>query len=615
MTSTTGGIQRTKDGVPQWDGEATTFQEYEELCLQWEQSTAYHKRYLCGPRLVSELSGTARKHVMGKRPDWLSYQGGVTHLLEHLRECLGRPTIPELTEYLNKFFRHGRRRRLETMNEYITRKTEVYHRARQALSRVKKVYDRSTGTSYYGDSGWRHDGSSYTGWTSYSGPTDHAGGETRPWSRGPGSSYGEADEARWTDARSEAGQPPSEADPWEAWDPWRQGQWSHDYRSNSQSDDAPWKLHTEELLPEYLQGWYLLADAGLDATEKNMIQTAIGDDFRVSRISQELRRQWPDDELKKRDQQSKASGYWQEDLPGEDEMEETSEAWMLDLNEEGQALYGEASEEAQQALALIQQGRRTLREARARQHQVRLSRQYYRVPGQGRDRDHGKSAGKGKDSWAVTCLRCGKAHRTSECPDRGAPQASKEQGNYVETAPFLCYAETEQALGLTEVGEKTTKGAVRAGYGVIDGGATKTLGSVHAVEALMECNRAKHGSDGVTLVDPENRPVFGFGNSSQDQCLSTAHMRLTADQKPGMLQIHTLDKGEGPILISIKTLRSLKAVIDFENDLMVLRALDASKAIPLERSAAGHQLLPLSEDLFERAITCKTQVPSIRDMC
>lgn len=228
MTSTTGGIQRTKDGVPQWDEEATTFQEYEELCLQWEQSTAYHKRYLCGPRLVSELSGTARKHVMGKRPDWLSYQGGVTHLLEHLRECLGRPTIPELTEYLNKFFRHGRRRRFETMNEYITRKTEVYHRARQALARVKKVYDRSTGTSYYGDSGCRHDGSSYTGWTSYSGPTDHAGGETRPWSRGPGSSYGEADEARWTDARSEAGQPPSEADPWETWDPWRQGQWSHD---------------------------------------------------------------------------------------------------------------------------------------------------------------------------------------------------------------------------------------------------------------------------------------------------------------------------------------------------------------------------------------------------
>ena len=37
-----------------------------------------------------------------------------------------------------------------------------------------------------------------------------------------------------------------------------------------------------------------------------------------------------------------------------------------------------AEQEAREAFALIQQGRRTLREARARQHQVRLNRQYYK---------------------------------------------------------------------------------------------------------------------------------------------------------------------------------------------------------------------------------------------
>ena len=368
---------------------------------------------------------------MGKRPDWLSFQGGVTHLLEHLRECLGRPTLPELTEYLNKFFRQGRRRRFETMNEYVTRKLEVYHRARQALSRVKKVYDRGVGAPGFGGSGWRHNGSSSGGWTSYGGSSDHAGGELRPWSWEPHHHYDMAEGDRWEDARSDAGEPSSETDPWEAWDPWQQQEWHwssrQSYYPSYRSDDAPWKLHTEELLPEYIQGWYLLADAGLDATEKNLIETAIGDDFRVSRISQELRRQWPDDELKKRDQQTKAAGYWQEDLPGEDE-DEPSEAWMLELNEEGQALYGEASEEAQQALALIQQGRRTLREARARQHQVRLSRQYYRVPGQGRDRDGGKSSGKGHGHGPPTCLRCGKAHKTSECPDRGAPHPRRSRG-------------------------------------------------------------------------------------------------------------------------------------------------------------------------------------------
>ena len=49
------GIGRSKDGVPQWSGEAASFQDYEDQCLQWEQSIAYNKRYLAAPRLIGEL--------------------------------------------------------------------------------------------------------------------------------------------------------------------------------------------------------------------------------------------------------------------------------------------------------------------------------------------------------------------------------------------------------------------------------------------------------------------------------------------------------------------------------------------------------------------------------
>ena len=129
-------ISRSKDGVPQWSGDAASYQEYEEQALQWEQSIAYGKRYLCGPKLIQEMSGTARKLVTGKRPDWLSFNGGVAHLMKHLRRSLGRPQIPELSEYLNKYFKQSRRRKFETMSQYIVRKTEVYQRAKQALARV-----------------------------------------------------------------------------------------------------------------------------------------------------------------------------------------------------------------------------------------------------------------------------------------------------------------------------------------------------------------------------------------------------------------------------------------------------------------------------------------------
>ena len=86
-------IKRSKDGVPSWDGDAKTFQEYEEVALMWEQGVAHHKRDLCGPRLISELTGAARRFIIGKKADWVSYNGGVQKLLGHLRANLGLPQI------------------------------------------------------------------------------------------------------------------------------------------------------------------------------------------------------------------------------------------------------------------------------------------------------------------------------------------------------------------------------------------------------------------------------------------------------------------------------------------------------------------------------------------
>lgn len=102
----------------------------------WEQGIPHHKRDLCGPRLVSELSGAARRFIVGKKPGWVSFHGGVGRLLQHLRTHLGLPQIPEMTEYLLKYFNNGKRKRQESMGEYITRKCEIYARARQSLSRL-----------------------------------------------------------------------------------------------------------------------------------------------------------------------------------------------------------------------------------------------------------------------------------------------------------------------------------------------------------------------------------------------------------------------------------------------------------------------------------------------
>ena len=193
-----------------------------------------------------------------------------------------------------------------------------------------------------------------------------------------------------------------------------------------------------------------------------------------------------------------------------------------------------------------------------------------------------------------------------------------------EEAPFVCYVEKElnyqtddpealTAMGVT--GCMSTQEAIEAGMGIIDGGATKTLASVHAIEKLMEVNNQKHGETRVMEVNLEEQPTFGFGNSSKDTCVSTAKLGIQANQKPGMLKIHALDKGQGPILVSVDTLRALGAVIDFEHDLAVFRKLDDQKLIQLQRSASGHQLISLSDDLYSQAKDCKSPVPSLAEFC
>ena len=153
MTATA-SVTRSKEGVPVWDGTPSSFEEYSELCQIFEQSTPFHKRYLAGPRLLGELQGAARRHVTGKPATWLSTDNGVSVLLRHLRACLGKPQLTELTEHLNRYFRQGRRKPQESMNEYIARKCEVYLRSCQAMQRVAP-YHRETIKEEPRDTAWK----------------------------------------------------------------------------------------------------------------------------------------------------------------------------------------------------------------------------------------------------------------------------------------------------------------------------------------------------------------------------------------------------------------------------------------------------------------------------
>ena len=308
------------------------------------------------------------------------------------------------------------------MNDYIIRKTETYTRAQQSLGRVLKAYGQTS-------SRWSGASSQVTSRTDLQ------------WQRSTTSatpSVPEEEEVGENDESQNVIEP-------EENDPWARSSQSHGTQQGWQSshgawdqwwgDDADWTTEAPEILPDMIQGWYLLGDSGLDTGERNMILAAIKQDFGFDRVAQELRNQWPDDDLRRRDQNNRQSGWWMDEADsGEDD---NAFIAMDDLNEEGQALVVAAQEEVDRALMAMQNGRRTLREAREKQHQVRMSRKYYKTT----FRSGNKGSGKGHDHKGTgTCLRCGGDHRTANCPKSTSTAATASEEH---TAPFVCFAEDD----------------------------------------------------------------------------------------------------------------------------------------------------------------------------
>ena len=609
---------KSSDGVPRWNGEASSFQEFEEQCLVYEQSVEYHKRYMVAPRVIAELQGTARKVITGKPADWVSYSGGLRELLNTLRASLGKPQVSEVADFLNKYFRGSRRKSGETMGDYIVRKTEAYLRAQQALQRVLPQY--SQGQGQWRSNASHNGGSRRSSWDSGSAEATTENLEANAETREEGTEETTTAGSDWNWSQWQGGY-------WSSWysyrDPWSHSwawQTGPDYRSSASQGSSG---ALEEIIPDFVQGWFLLNDAGLTPGERNMIHTAVQGDYGVHRIAQELRNQWDENSIRKREGSQRGQTSYLGD--GFDEFDDEGDAMeqgfeMDDLTAEGQALVSEAEEEAQEALAAIERGRRTLRDARTRQHQVRMARQYHKLPAastSGKPSSLGSSssyrtspAGSSDDS-RMTCLKCGKVgHRAANCPQKVQTAATLQETNDDESAPFICFSEMAYSLEDTE-NLMTTQEAVKQGYGVLDGGATRTIGSVTALQRVLDLNQKAYGEDRVLSVDPELRPTFAFGNSSKEKCSSTIELGLSAGSKQGKLSVHTLDCGDGPVLLSVATLRTLGTVLDFQNDLVCFRNLDCNKVVPLKRSRTGHQLLSLTSDIFQDAREAKCAIPSL----
>ena len=141
-----------------------------------------------------------------------------------------------------------------------------------------------------------------------------------------------------------------------------------------------------------------------------------------------------------------------------------------------------------------------------------------------------------------------------------------------------------------------------SGYAVIDSGATETVCSLPALESLIKIKETRDGKAVGLEVTQEPVKRFKFGNGEYAYASSYVLLDQMLGDRKIQLGVYTLDVEGVPVLLGMKTLRRLKAIIDFDRCLVVFAAVNPNLAIGLRRSRTGHLLLNLTQDWLSQGV-------------
>ena len=614
-------LRYTKDGVPIYDGSPELYVPYQRAAYLYAETIEWKKRTLVGPRLQAALEGSAKLAVEHKPPGWISHPQGASQLLQCLKQSVRAPTLAEAGRTMSRFFYGIKRRRGEGMAAWVVRHDEALLEAKRTLAEAIHEYGPQL-PKVSSKRSMSYKAPSQTGTSHH--PSEH-GGEENPTHRGEAEaeSIGPEEDEYGVIHEVYEDEDPREWNSW--WTSWWQpnASWSWERSSHysgghysavgpGDGSHASWDAseaassQAEKFLPDFVIAWLLLQRSGLDATEKAVIVANLKNQFSTARVKEALKLTWPDEELKKRDAGKHSAFFTTEEavLLAEDDEWQEDEAPAWDDPEDEYA-YKALEDDAQEAFAAIQDARRTLRDAREKQAQMRRNRNFF------------PSKGKGKAATRppVKCFKCGGPHLRRDCPEQGSAGTSEQRANLVFTA-VGCMTSSLSNAGAAEpewpvqtsvaasqdeeASFVALQQAIQEGKAIIDGGATSSLGSEEAVQQIANLNWQRAGDDGITIV-PGEAPAFRFGNNGKHVCMATALLKLPSSQVNGQMKVHLHDIPGQPVLLSVQSLRSLGAVIDFSNNEAIFKALDPTKVVTLETTPSGHQLFPLTQDVLSNA--------------
>ncbi|CAE7554266.1 unnamed protein product, partial [Symbiodinium necroappetens] len=466
------GLRYTKDGVPIYDGSPEQFVAFQRAALIYAETVEWKKRNLVGPRLQAALEGSAKMVVEHKAPGWISHPDGASQLLACLKQQARAPTLAEAGRTMSRFFYGIKRRRGEGMSGWIVRHDEALLEAKRTLAEAIQEYGPEAKQDYVSrTTSWRTPGKS----------------------RSPGSSErGAPDEEHFeenleeTNEEEEEGPEGSRAS--ETWDDqwWSYGWNSWDWDRRSQSE-GQWGRSSH-------QGAWMLQRKALSANLRN--------NFTITKVKDALKLTWPDEELRKRDSGKNAAMFATDEgaFMTEDYEHEEAEVPDWDNPEEGFA-YQALEDDAQEALAALEDARRTLKDAREKQAQMRRNRNFFPNKNNSEQTTQGRRP-------PIKCFRCGGNHMRRDCPQATGGGQSEQRVHFVFSATDVTTAAEPDGNSATQEPEENLMALheiLDSGHAIIDGGATSSLGSEEAVQKVAELNWQATGEDPIEIL-PDEQP-------------------------------------------------------------------------------------------------------------
>lgn len=121
-------------------------------------------------------------------------------------------------------------------------------------------------------------------------------------------------------------------------------------------------------------------------------------------------------------------------------------------------------------------------------------------------------------------------------------------------------------------------------YGIIDSGCSRTLIGQDTLNQFLRLYHEQH------IQAPTTRPqhnLFRFGNGQEELSEKVVSMPVTIHGRAGRIECCII-KGEAPLLLSRNTMKSLRAVLDFEAETI---SIEGSEPRPLQKNSAGQYII------------------------